>query len=207
MVVDCISEEIQTDIVSWVSKRINDLGNLKKLHHSLLKEELEVKHCPTCDITYTEDRCPVCNGLGKQLYTNGKKVIRKRRMTKEGQKVFHDMLDDAIVNYSALGLEINSCPECGKKDYEVLFQTLKCIPREVKSDISPYLRNRSKYYEEKGHSNLSDEAKKLSSFFVEKVPNCTREGLSAPKPSPSWLRLRGFGKRDLVDKGNISQLP
>jgi len=128
-----------------------------------------------------------------------KKIVRKKPMTKEGYEAFHQQVDDAIVNYTSYALELMKCPTCGE-GFEELFETIKCMPREIKQDIVPYLRSRAKTYSD---TALSKEAKTLADLFMNKVANCTDAG----QVSYPWLHRRGYKKSDLVSVGNIMQIP
>jgi len=184
MTVSCIPDEIKDDLVWWMQDRISTLENIKKLHRALLKEE-EVKW----------DFDPIKETQIRR--------IRKKPMSKEGYEAFHGLCDDAIMNYTNLGLELMKCPSCGAEEFEPLFGTIKCMPREIKTDIAPYLKRRAKQYAEEGKESISTEANKLADLFMNKVANCTGVGT----PSYPWLHRRGHKKSDLVEEGNILQIP
>lgn len=180
MVVSCISDPIKDDLMWWMQNRISTLENVKKLHKDLLKEEEEI---------WDED--PVKKTMIKR--------VRKKPMSKEGYQLFHDTIDDAIMNYTSLGMEFLKCPTCGETGFQELFETIKCIPREIKQDLAPYLRRRAKEYD----GELAEEANRLADLFMNRVANCTDSG----NVSYPWLHRRGFKKSDLIAKGNILQLP
>jgi len=184
MTISCISDEIKDDLTWWMQQRISSLENFKKLHRALLNEE-EIKW----------DYDPIKKTSVRR--------VRKKPMSKEGYEAFHGLIDDAITNYTSLGLEFIQCPSCGETDFEPLMGTIQCMPREIKQDVSPYLRGRSKHYAEEGNAKLSEEAGKLADLFMNKVANCTGHGT----PSYPWLHRRGFKKSDLVEEGNILQIP
>jgi len=210
LVVRCASDELKDDIIFHIQKSINSLENFKKLHRGLLQEELPVKDCPECGMSFTTNVCPTCGKDGLQKFSkitrNGittyKKIIRKKPMSKEGYEGFHEMVDDAIINYTNLNLEINDIPDC-KGEFSPLFGTIKCLPREIKQDLVPFLRRKVKSYSEMGNEELAKEAGKLAEVFQNKVCNCTTQG----NPSGPWLYRRGNVKKDLVIAGNIQQLP
>lgn len=210
MVVRCASDDLKDDIIFHIQKSIASLENFKKLHRGLLQEELSVKECPDCGMSFTSEVCPTCGVKGLQKFTKTtrgdqvfyKKVIRKKAMSKEGYEGFQEQVEDAIVNYTSLNLEIDQIPDC-KGEFSPLFGTIKCLPREIKQDLVPYLRRRVKYYSEMGNDELAKEAGKLADVFQNKVCNCTTQG----NPSGPWLYRRGFGKKDLIITGNIQQLP
>lgn len=210
MVVRCASNELKDDIIFHIQQSINSLENFKNLHRGLLQEELPVKTCPTCGMSFTSKVCPVCGEAGIQKFNkktrNGvvtyQKAIKKKPMSKEGYEGFHDMVDDAIIGYTSLSLEIDQIPDC-KGEFSPLFGTIKCLPREIKQDLIPFLRRKAKYYSETGNNELSKEAGKLADVFQNKVCNCTTQG----NPSGPWLYRRGFKKKDLVVAGNIQQIP
>ena len=184
MTVHCIVEPIKEDLVWWMQDRISTLENFKKLHPSILKEE---------EVKWEYDNI-------KEIQV---KRIRKKPMSKEGYQAFRETIDDAIMNYTNLGLEFMKCPTCGDETFEELFGTIQCMPHEIKSDVAPYLRGRSKHYDEKGETKTAEECKKLADLFMTKVANCTGKGT----PSYPWLHRRGYKKSDLVERGNILQVP
>lgn len=195
MTVSFISDPIKEDIINWSYKRIRDLEELKKLHRGLLSEELPVFECPTCKMKSTSEICPNCNIKNFQYFENGKKVIKKKSMTKEGYEFYHNMIDDAIINFTSLSIEIEKVPSDSG--------TINCLPIEIKQDLCPYLHRRAKSYSDIGKTKLSTEAENLSQVFKNKVASCTPQGI----PSYSWLKRRGFTKKDLIESGNILQLP
>jgi len=182
LVVRCTSDELKDDIIFHIQQSINSLENFKNLHRGLLQEEI-VKWEP--------------DHKGDMV-----RRVRKKSMSKEGYEGFQEQVDDAILNYTNLNLEINDIPDC-KGEFSPLFGTIKCLPREIKQDLVPYLRRRVKYYSENGNDELAKEAEKLADAFQNKVCNCTTQG----NPSGPWLYRRGFVKKDLVIAGNIQQLP
>lgn len=202
MTVTCISTPIRDDLIWFITDRIKTLSNVKKLHRGLLSEDLSVKECPECKISFTDEKCPICGKIGIQKYTGtGKKTIKKKSMSKEGYEFFHDLCENAILNYTTLAVEFTKCPICGEQS-TLSEGTINCVPIEIKQDIIPYLNNRSKRYEENGQKELSQEAKTLANLFKNRVSNCTNDG----RPSYSWLKNRGYKKSDLVEAGNILQI-
>ena len=201
MTVNCISDPMKEDLFWWIQSRVKTLGDVKRLHRGLLQEEIEVFECPKCKMSYTDEFCPVCNEKGFPKYnTRGQKIVRKKPMTKEGYETWQDMCDEAIVNYTSLGIEFNKCPTCNGESG--IIGTINCMPYEIKQDIVPYLRRRGNYYAEAGENKLANEANSLADLFKNKVANCTKQGT----PSYSWLKRRGFKKSDLVESGNILQV-
>ena len=181
MVVSCISESIKDDLMYWSQDRINTLDNVKKLHRGLLKEE---------EVNWEYD----------EIKKISVRRVRKKPMSREGYEAFKDTIDDAIINYTSFALEFLRCPSCDGEDFEELFETIKCMPREIKQDLVPYLRGRSKTYTD---TSLSAEARALADLFMNRVANCTDAGqISYP-----WLHRRGYKKSDLVSEGNIMQIP
>ena len=199
--INCISEPLKEDLFWWVQNRVNTMGDVKKLHRGLLKEEFEVKKCPKCKMSFTDENCPTCGDIGLPEYTStGKKMIRVKPMSKEGYEIWQEMCDEAIINYTTLGLEFDKCPNCKGGDGDS--GTINCLPFEIKQDIVPYLRHKSKQYNDSGDGKLGTEAGRLADLFQNKVANCTNQG----NPSYSWLKRRGFKKSDLVESGNILQV-
>jgi len=182
LVIRCASDELKDDIIFHIQRSINSLENFKNLHRGLLQEEI-VKW----ESNYKGDMV---------------RRVHKKPMSKEGYEEFQEQVNDAIVNYTNLNLEINDIPDC-KGEFSPLFGTIKCLPREIKQDIVPYLRRKVKYYSELGNEELAKEAGELAEAFQNKVCNCTTQG----NPSGPWLYRRGHVKKDLVIAGNIQQLP
>ena len=135
-----ISDGLKQNLDIWFDRRIKELGNLKKLHYSLL-------------------------GLKKNEYQG-----------------FQSIIDDLIFTYSEIGGVLVDGE--GK---------ISCIPREIKSDITPFLRRKAEDY---------PEADTLAKLINERVPSSSPGG----RISTPWLRRKGKTKDDLVWKDNIRQI-
>lgn len=117
----------------------------------------------------------------------------------EWQDEFHQPILDTADFYEQLRVEFAIVPDCEEKGIEHLLGTIHCLPKEVKSDIVPYLRGKAKRY---GSEILAEETMRLADTIQNKVPGCTMAG----KPSNPWLKRRGYSKEDLITRGNITQV-
>ena len=110
------------------------------------------------------------------------------------------------LHYSLLGLKKIDYPE-----YQAMIDTLiftyseiggvlidgegkiRCIPREIKSDMVGFLRRKAKDYPDAGE---------LAELIQNRVPSCSVGGnISRP-----WLKRRGYSKNDLIVKDGITQV-
>lgn len=117
----------------------------------------------------------------------------------EWAEEFNQPILDTAAFYEELRVEFGIVPDCEAKGIEELFGTIHCLPKEVKSDIVPFIRGKAKRYDS---PILAEEANRLADALQNKVPGCTAAG----KPSNPWLKRRGYTKADLVERGNIVQV-
>lgn len=95
---------------------------------------------------------------------------------------WQSMIDALIMTYSEIG---NTLVD-GEGE-------ISCIPREIKSDIVPFLRCKAEDYPDAGD---------LAELIQNRVPSCSVGGnISRP-----WLRRRGYKKEDLIVKDGITQV-
>ena len=117
----------------------------------------------------------------------------------EWQDEFHQPILDTAEFYEQLRVDFTVVPDCEEKALEKLFGTIRCLPKEVKSDIVPFLRGKAQRY---GNEILAEEARRLAETIQNRVPGCSMAG----RPSNPWLRRMCFSKEDLVVSGNITQV-
>lgn len=103
-------------------------------------------------------------------------------LKKEDYLGFQSMIDNLIFTYSEIGRVLIDGE--GK---------ISCIPREIKSDIVPFLRRKAKDYSEAGD---------LAELIQNRVPSCSIGG----RISRPWLKRRGYSKEDLIVKDGITQV-
>ena len=95
---------------------------------------------------------------------------------------WQSMIDDLIFTYSEIGSVL--IDDEGK---------ISCIPHEIKSDMVSFLRRKATDYPDAGD---------LAELIQNRVPSCSISG----RISSSWLRIRGYSKKDLIVKDGITQV-
>lgn len=81
---------------------------------------------------------------------------------------------------------------------------VKCLPKEMKKALLPFLRNKARFYERENEPELSDEFYLLREV-VKSVAPCTAGNLELA--SLPWLRNRGAGRESMEKAGGIHRLP
>jgi len=113
----------------------------------------------------------------------------------EEHQSFLEMVDSGADDYTELGLALLSVPE--RPGEECDGKLIPGMHPEVKRDVMR-LCNRLV----KNGGTLQKEAADLYKALNSKIPTVTAAG----SPSP-WLTRHGARKRDLVERGGITQLP
>lgn len=104
-------------------------------------------------------------------------------LKKDEYPEWQNMIDDMIFTYSEIGTTLIDGE--GK---------IRCLPREIKQDIVPFLRRKAK----EGFEDASE----LADVIQNRVPICSGRGT----PQGSWLKRRGYTRDDLITKDNITQV-
>ena len=115
------------------------------------------------------------------------------------------------LHYALLGMKKDDWPEWKMMIDDIIFTyndiadtliegegEIRCMPREIKQDIVPFLRRKASDYPE----DISRQIIILADTIQNKVPICTARGT----PSGSWLKRRGYTRQDLIKKDNITQV-
>ncbi len=115
------------------------------------------------------------------------------------------------LHYALLGMKKTDYPEWQMMIDDIIFTyegiattlidgegEIKCMPREIKQDIVPFLKRKAKDYPEDTGRHVIQ----LADTIQNKVPICTARGT----PSGSWLKRRGYDRSDLTIKNNIQQV-
>ena len=104
-------------------------------------------------------------------------------LKKEEASEWQGIIDDLIFTYSEIGATLIDGE--GK---------IRCLPREIKQDIVPFLRRKAK--------EGVEDASELADIIQNRVPACSGRGT----PQGGWLKRRGYTRDDLITKEKITQV-